>query len=60
MEADGAGCPVVTVGVPTAVRGRLSRGEDGADGLFTSCGIGASVVFHAAALAEAINACFGS
>ena len=60
MEADGAGCPVVAVGVPTAVRGRLSRGEDGADGLFTSCGIGASVVFHAAALAEAINACFGS
>ena len=55
-----AGCPVVAVGVPTAVRGRLSRGEDGADGLFTVCGIGASVVFHAAALADAINTYFRS
>lgn len=55
-----AGCPVVTVGVPTAVKGRLSRGGDAADGVFTLCGVGAPVLFHASALAAAINAVFGS
>ena len=55
-----AGRPVVTVGVPTAVRGRLSRGEDGAEGLFTTCGIGQTVVLHADAIAAAINFRFGS
>ncbi|MBR6915811.1 MAG: GPR endopeptidase [Clostridia bacterium] len=50
-----SGCPVLTVGVPTAVRGRLSRGGDSAEGLFTSCDAGSGIVFHAAALAAAIN-----
>ncbi|MBR6916209.1 MAG: GPR endopeptidase, partial [Clostridia bacterium] len=31
IREEAAGCPVVTVGVPTAVRGRLSRGEDAAE-----------------------------
>ena len=60
IGTDEAGCPVVALGVPTAVRGRLSRGEDGADGLFTACGIGASVVFYSASLAHAINTYFRS
>ena len=55
-----AGCPVVTVGVPTAVMGRLSRGEEETEGLFTVCGIGASVVSHAQALSAAINSYLGS
>ncbi len=60
IGTDEAGCPVVALGVPTAVRGRLSRGEDGADGLFTACGIGASVVFYSVSLAHAINTYFRS
>lgn len=47
--------PLVSVGVPTAVYGTLSRAEGSAKGLFTACGIGAEVVFRAVQIAKAIN-----
>ena len=60
IKENDAGCPAVTLGVPTAVRGRLSRGGAEAHGFFTLCGIGSEILFHSAALSEAIGLVFGS
>ena len=59
IEPRRAGCPVVSVGVPTVVLGRLSRGGEEAEGLFTVCGVSNEAVFFASVISEAIGSLFG-
>ena len=58
VSPETAGCPVISLGVPTAVRGRLVRGNADAEGLFTSVGVEIDVAFFAEAAARALNSLF--
>ncbi len=49
------GCPVVSVGVPTVVFGKLSRGAEESEGLFTVCGVENELIFYSSVIAEAIK-----
>ena len=63
VSPDVTGCPVISLGVPTAARGRLSssaprRGGRAAEGLFTAVGAGAEIAFYAEAAGRALNRIF--
>ena len=58
ISPETAGCPVISLGIPTAVRGRLVRGGGAAEGLFTAVGVGADVAFFAEAAGRALNSLF--
>ncbi len=58
VSPETAGCPVISLGIPTAARGRLCRGGREAEGLFTTVGAGAEIAFFAEAAASALNSLF--